>query len=207
MAYIFVLACGEENIDDIKKLYNDIKDHYNNKIATDAFREAVFSNKIEIANWILTLEIKPDIIHASNVFIRNACCEGNLDMAKLIYRNCLNNNNSIFGVYETLIELACFNGHLDVVKWLMTLDDKPKLEEYWIDQLFGYTCIGGNLDILKWLYNLEYKPYLEYDNDAAFRFAIENNHIEVAKWLVALCKNYSIEIEDNKIKSFRIDQY
>jgi hypothetical protein len=48
---------------------------------------------------------------------------------------------------------------------------------------------------------------LEYDDNAAFRYAIENKHIEVAKWLTTLCKNYSIEIENNKIKSFKIDQH
>jgi len=29
-------------------------------------------------------------------------------------------------------------------------------------------------------------------------------HIEIANWLVDICDNYYIEIEDNKIKSWKI---
>jgi hypothetical protein len=49
------------------------------------------------------------------------------------------------------------------------------------------TCINGNLEVLK-LLCLEYKPDLEYNDDAAFRYAIENKQFE---------------IENNKIKLFR----
>ena len=202
--YIFEKSCSEKDIDNVKKLYDKIKDHYNVNIATYAFREAVFNNQIEIAKWLLTLDIPPDVYHASKIFIRDACNCGNLDMAKLIYNY---KDYHIFGIYEILFRSACLNGHLDIVKWLYSLDRKPKLEEYWIDELFSLTCIGDNLDVLKWLYSLEYRPDLEYDNDAAFRYAVENKQIEVAKWLTTLCDNYSIEIEDNKIKSFRIDQH
>ena len=60
-----------------------------------------------------------------------------------------------------------------------------------------------------WLYNLSktdnnIKVNIRVDSDFAFKYSCRNGHKEVAEYLVSLCPDYKLVIENNEIKSYKI---
>lgn len=67
-----------------------------------------------------------------------ACIDGDLKQAKYIYNKC----REICCLNGVLSETFS-NGHLKVVKWLLTIQD-----EY---ELFKFSCQSGDYALIKWL--------------------------------------------------------
>jgi len=157
------------------------------------------------------------------------CKEGHLELAKSIYykkykdyksfigkegnddEHCNwlisleNQNLDIHYEEDEAFRLACFNGHLDIVKWLLTLEDKPNINAK-NDEAFIQSCANGQLDIIKWLLTLEDKPNIRNQNDNAFKLACIFDRIKIAKLLRHLCDEYYFEIDktNEKIKNWKI---
>ena len=72
-----------------------------------------------------------------------------------------------------------------------------------MDSPFIKACNEGNLEEAINIYNKD-KPNIHADNDFAFRTACDNGNINIANWLTTICDDYYIEIEDGKIKSWKI---
>jgi hypothetical protein len=51
---------------------------------------------------------------------------------------------------------------------------------------------------------LDDKPNIHANDDEAFRTACSGGYLNIAQWLSSIYDNYYIEIEDNKIKSWKI---
>jgi len=73
------------------------------------------------------------------------------------------------------------------------------------DNDFAFRCavMNNNLDVAKWIFSLG-GINVHCENDQAFNWACSMNHLEMAKWLVTVCDAYYIEIENDKIKSYKI---
>lgn len=58
---------------------------------------------------------------------------------------------------------------------------------------FIYLCQNGQLFLVKWL--LEVKPFIDinFQNQLAFKSAVEHNKIEVVKWLIEIYSNIKLE--------------
>ena len=130
----------------------------------------------------------------------NLCEKGKLEEIRKIYSK---NNINIHVNNDKAFRYACLNGHIEIVKWLINLDNKPDIHAN-NDEAFRFACYKGHIEIAKWLITLDDKPDIHAENDYAFRFACLNGHIEITKWLVTICDDYYIEIENNKIKSYKI---
>jgi hypothetical protein len=78
---------------------------------------------------------------------------------------------------------ACYKGHLEVAKWLLTLEGMdPCAREC---QAFVFACAHDHLDAAKWLLTLEgMDPCAQ--TCRAFVVACMHGHLGVAKWLLAL---------------------
>lgn len=157
------------------------------------------------------------------------CETGNLEEVKKLYDE---NNINIHDKYETPLYNACIKGHLEIVKWMFTLENKPNINsnvviktcyhgklniiQYLysidnniilnnIDMSFHESCIQGHLELAKWLYNsFDIKPNIHLNRDKAFILSCFFNKIDIVKWLLSICDKYYVEIENGKIKNWKV---
>ena len=139
------------------------------------------------------------IISFSTLFQRmdfiNAYKEGKLD--KLV--ELINNGVNVHEDYG--FTLACENGHLKIIKFLMSLNNKPNIHannEYG----FRLACENGHLKIIKYLMSLDDKPNIHAYNENGFRWACENGQLEVIKYLMSLDDKPNIHAQNEN--GFRI---
>jgi ankyrin repeat protein len=82
---------------------------------------------------------------------------------------------------EDWFQSACRNGHLEVVKYLVSLGvDIHVWEEYG----FRWACMNGHLEVVKYLVSLGVNIHTM--EEWGFRLACQNGHLEVVKYLVSL---------------------
>ena len=118
-------------------------------------------------------------------------------------KNIISYTNTELRLLNKGFKNACYYGHIEIAKWLYSLDDKLNIHANY-EEAFINACYNKHIEVAKWLMTLDDKPNVHAFNDYAFKFACYNRHIEVAKWLVTICDSYYIEIEDEKIKSWEI---
>jgi ankyrin repeat protein len=129
---------------------------------------------------------------------KKLCREGKLEEAQKIYNE---NNINIHAVNNEAFRDACFNGHIEIVKWLINLDDKPYIHAN-NDEAFRSACFYGHIEIAKWLINLDDKPDIHAVDDFAFIYACFNGHIEIAKWLMTLDDKPNIHANNDCVFRF-----
>ena len=84
---------------------------------------------------------------------------------------------------------ACNNGHLEVVKYLLTSPDLKEHADIHADNDKGFrgACDKGHLEVVKYLLTSPYlKEYADIhaQDDYGFRWACSNRHLEVVKYLL-----------------------
>ena len=95
-------------------------------------------------------------------------------------------HDNVRSCYNHAFDVACSEGHLDVVKWLYTvfhITMSRSNENY----AFKSACVHGHLDVAQWLYTtfqLTVDDVRSFDYHA-LRMAQRNCHQDVCKWLVA----------------------
>ena len=93
-------------------------------------------------------------------------------------------------IQRLILIWASRNGHLKVVKYLVSLGFDPKIMENCLIQIASR---NGDLEMAKYLVEIGCDP--KDDNDLAIRFAIENGHLEILKYLVSLGCDPKAEIK------------
>jgi hypothetical protein len=181
-----------------------------------AFRTACENGHLEVAKWLLSLEPthgKIDIHAGNNYAFKFACFNGHLEIAQWLFSlelihgkfgspsgkfgshsdksdSSLDNLN-IHTSNEFAFRTACGRGHLEVAKWLISLEPTHGIIDIHTDDKFAFrnACKNGHLEVAKWLHSLEPthgKIDIHTKDEFAFRKACENGHLEVAKWLLSL---------------------
>jgi|LakMenE18May11ns_1017448.scaffolds.fasta_scaffold9870044_1 ankyrin repeat protein len=210
----------------------------------DALKIACEYGRIDIVKWLLSLNERVDIT-CEDYFdaFKHACYNGNLEIAKILYDEDDNLDINYISHDEHIFECVCRSGNLKIAKWLYSFGDKLNIDFKeafenasrsgnieilkWVYSLnnnydihdISYTifhdgCLYGNLDIVKWIYSLDNKFNIrEHDDELFKKFAdcdseiLTNfgcNQIETLEYLVTLCNDYEIEIEDYEVKSWNI---
>ena len=98
---------------------------------------------------------------------------------------------------------SCEKGHIEIVKWLWSLDGKINIhadDEY----AFKYACSKGHIEIVKWLLSIDNKINIRDGDDDAFRFACRYKNIEIIKLLISLCDDYIVTIVDDILINWSI---
>ena len=121
-----------------------------------------------------------DVTNNRNELIRLSARHGQLEILKYLIKSLMTINLSVNNGFCA----ACGNGHLKVVKYLLSLDSinanmKNNLP-------IRYACRNGQLKIVKYLLG-----YIGVDptvcRNICVRSAIKNNHMNVAKYLLDIC--------------------
>ena len=94
---------------------------------------------------------------------------------------------------NTAIRWASYNGHLEVVKYLMSLPGNidPSADN---NYAIRWASRNGHLEVVKYLMSLPGNIDPSANNNAAIRWASEKGHLEVVKYLMSLPKEYGIHL-------------
>jgi hypothetical protein len=102
------------------------------------------------------------------------------------------------GVNDTMVEIACTHGHLEMAQWLFSQISPASIGKY-LPKIFYTTGIRGHQAMVQWL--LEVEPSLVTQLDDVFSSVCSKNH-EMATWIYS---NYpTVNVSANNEHAFRI---
>lgn len=128
------------------------------------------------------------------------CQYGYPYVAKYLFKKYMNKINIHIG-NEYAFRYSCYGGHLEIAKWLYSLDHTINIHSN-NEYAFRWSCLCGYFKIAKWLYSLDGKINIHAMNEYAFRHSCAYNHLETSKWLVSICDEYTFTVIDNRIVDY-----
>jgi hypothetical protein len=192
--YLFKISCEAANIIIIKYMSN-------NYSITDAVIEYEFNlccqnAIIETVKWMIDY-LKIDGTKNDNIAFQRACQHGHLEIAKLLVKSY---NVDVHARSDYAFKYACQNGHYDIVFWLLLVYPDIDVDSEGYISIF-ISCQNGHLKILRLL--LKHSRYdVTGGNDKLFRYCCQNNHLEMAKWLVKKYPGIDVHSENDYAKRF-----
>jgi hypothetical protein len=134
-------------------------------------------------------------------YFKMAIDNNNLDIANWLNFN-IKNNEDLKCAYRSLFFNSCTKkNNLKTVQFLYYNNNIDI--HYDDDYAFRCAVMNNNLDIARWLFSIG-GVNVHCENDQAFKWSCSMNDLEMAKWLVTVCDDYYVEIEDEKIKLYKI---
>src|SRR5574343_2070294 len=118
-------------------------------------------------------------------------------------------NNLTQGELNYKFIIACIDGNLDIVKYLLTSHDLRDHVNNIIIYNYGFmlACTNGHLEIVKYLLTspeLKEHANIHTSNDEGFKNACISNHIDVIKFLIF---DMDIEKTNTVKKILKYDKY
>lgn len=132
------------------------------------FNDACFTNHFDIAKWLFSLNDKIKISTKNYSAFSMACQSGNLERAINLYQFHKNNQHN----YNITFQLTCLFGHLDVAKWLYSLNNRIDITDN--NDIAFKNCIQFyplSPEIIKWLCSIHDEYKAEFDEDGKIRSA------------------------------------
>lgn len=228
----FTDLCRIGNLEEAKKM------EVNNENYINGFYIACTYGQFEIVKWIYSLKSEECFYINFPFAFANSCKSGNIDLVKWLYDqtspnlehykhsviyllmfdilgNTYNtelykNERKKFIHYKNDLPFynALLNGHIEIVKWLYSLEDTDYNITHYIENtnLFIFACDCGFFSIAEWLIKVYNKKYpIITDNN--FEYICENNIINIAELFVSMSDNYYFEIEDAEIVDWSIGNF
>lgn len=157
----------------------------------------VNSCKYILDNWMQYI----DIHEKGELFFRLACENGSLDISKILYEYCNNNNDpiDIYSFDNYAFEKACWNNHYETVKWLDSIGCKLNIKKG-NHKIFDITFKKNNNDVINWMIK-KYPIYKIVDNGSLRTSShdLENDN----DCTCTRCKNFYRRYDN---KGYKIDE-
>lgn len=138
-------------------------------------------------------------MYNNDIFLES-CKEGNLEKCVMMYSNKNVSINNV--ILNRGFNLACNNGHLLVMQWLLSVKQDINMCVN-NEEIFVSVCSNGYLSIAKWL--LSINPAINMssnNNELCFQNACANGHLLVAQWLLSV--NPDINMSAQNEYAFRM---
>ena len=148
-----------------------------NLLLVNKFFYKLISTKSVMNQWKRLSSMRLESI---NGIFEHACSLGFLEYAKYLVNE---NDIDIHTSNDYAFRWSCYNGHLEIVQWLVQLGESSGYTKIDIhtsnDYAFILSCARGNVEIVQWLIQLgESSGYTKIDihasNDYAFSSSCEN---------------------------------
>ena len=224
--------CRIGNLEEAKKI------KVNNDILINSFYIACSYGQFEIVRWIFSLKSQEYFYINFPFAFANSCKSGNIDLVKLLYDETSPNleHYKYSGIHFIIFNIlgdtyntelyknerkkfihykndlpfynALLNGHIEIVKWLYSLEDTEYDITNYLQNtnLFTFACDCGFFSIAEWLLKVYDKKHSMLTDDN-FEYICENNIINIAELFVSMSNNYYYEIEDNEIIEWEIGDF
>jgi len=127
-------------------------------------RECLSIGNLEIAKWLISLKNNINIDDEFTELVINirstAVILGNIERLNIV--QWLYEKSKRKYISDEVFEKMCYDGHLDIVKWMYSLNKANiNLELLWN---ILCNCSNGQLEIIKWIIDIsEIKPFIDYD--------------------------------------------
>jgi len=168
------LACARDHIEVVEYLNDaNVQKHLDNSLK-------IFAKlgKLEIVKFLVEAGANP------NIDMSIVANRGYLEVVKhLVSKGADINANEA-------INYAAFNGHLNIVRWMLDAGADATLE--CSKHLVANVCMMGDLNLLKRLDKME---AVVSDNPGAFKMACERGHLEIVKYLVE--RGNDVHVDDD----------
>lgn len=192
----------KEAFENKRQLYNDEFEYFRKNLH-GLFTMACRLGNLEIVEWLYNLSRseKEAIGKLECMLHKNKSDENPTKRIRLDYDfEKIKLTNSDF-------RLCCFDGHLDIVKWLYEQskrdgNTKININDLY-DKAFVYACEGGHLELAKWLFELSKTDGntqigINTDNQRAFSESCSRGYLEMSKWLYETSKANNCKIDINQ---------
>lgn len=169
-----------------KKDYLNFKSTYNEGEIDDNQKNDLFTlackfGCLDIAK--LLFESYEIIIDFKNgEAFKNACFNGNLEIAQWIHSININNKILIRDINNIFI-FSCYYGQYEIVEWLLSIGNIDVHHDK--ESAFRLACCKGHFKIAKMLF-INYKINVNAKNSEAFRHASYYGYSEIVNWLLSL---------------------
>jgi ankyrin repeat protein len=203
---VFNRACETNNLTLLKFVCNNyshkINIHQNNE---KAFHQACYNGHLKLVKYIWSLSI----VMNQKIDIHKPCCDEfqYFDDEFREYYNEFRDNDDDNSIYYTeyAFRIACYNGHLNVVRYLISLNQNIDIHVN-NEIVFLQTCFYGRLEVVKYLLQLSREQGQIIDirvyNNFALRLSYQRNYLKVTKYVWQFFIEYNNEIyilENNEI--------
>ncbi len=183
----------------MSKIYYD-KFQASSQVELDqALISACLNDNIDEIKYLLTSkDIKLNAnIHADEDFLlRTACRSGNLELIKYYLTSPeLKEHANIHAKSNNVFNFACYSNQLDILRYILT---SPELKEHANLDIAGFAnaCGEGHLDLVKYLLtSSELSQHIDLyaEDNRGFRWAVNNNQIEIARYFI-----FDLKMEKNE---------
>jgi hypothetical protein len=120
-----------------------------------------------------------------------ACQQGNLSEAQKILQ--IASFINISEKSDRAFRHACYQGHLHIAKWLISLNLHPAINVSAIkDYAFRHACNNGHLQLAQWLLQIKPDIDLTAHGQCSFNDVCSNGHLPVAQWLYEIMPTINI---------------
>jgi len=155
----------DNNIELLDIVFNSIKffntdfilnllNHYKNKISisTSKLNQQIEKYKISTKK---DKHIWCNYYNSSNIYVVNACENGKDNLLKWVYEQLKIDIRNLCGKNgETLLFIACQNGNLKLVKFLVELGENINKSNRYGETPFFHACKSGNVELVEYLIKL-----------------------------------------------------